>query len=84
MLRRYVVVSEIYVNAVPVGAHLCSSHFFRFQAEQMLETTTDYQGEFMTMRYAIWRAKEWKLGPNCRNTKFHCFECEESCEMRYV
>jgi hypothetical protein len=84
MLRRYVVVSEIYVNGLPVGAHLHSSHFFQFQAERMLTGIENYQGEFMTMRYAIWPISEWKLGPNCRNTKFQCFECEETCEMNYV
>jgi len=84
MLRRYVVVSKIYVNAVLVGAHLHSSHFFRFQAEQMLETTSNFEGEFMTMCYAIWPGEMWGLGSNCINKKFDCFECEENCEINYV
>jgi hypothetical protein len=84
MLRRYIVVSEIYVNATPVGAHLDSSYFFLSQAKKMLATKTNYKGEFMTMRYAIWSAKEWSLGPSCKNKRFHCLDCKQDCEMNYA
>lgn len=84
MLRRYAVVSEIYAKGTPVGAHVYSFHFFRFQAKRKIVSLINYKGEWLTMRYAVWPMWEWELRPDCINKKFHCLECEETCEMNYV